>query len=134
MNTKEWLNRGWHLDKEIKALQQAKQMALDKATNVSSIIDPNKVQCSKGNSTEDNLIRYTDYVLIIDKRIGELCFILNEILIAINKVEDNKQRILLIERYVNFQNWEFIKEFLEYTDTSNVFRLHNIALKKIKII
>lgn len=132
MTTKEWLNRGWKLDKEIKALQNAKQKAFEMACNVSSSIDPNKVQYSKGNSIEDKLIRYADYVLIIDKRISELCHIQNEILIAINKIEDNVQRILLIERYINFENWDNIKEIIGYTDVSNVFRLHNKALKKIK--
>jgi len=55
--TKEWLNRGRKLNSEINSLIKKQQRALEQACNTTSPLRQNKVQSSKGNTAESNMIR-----------------------------------------------------------------------------
>lgn len=132
MTTKEWLSRGWKLDNEINALLSEQKRAFDIACGTTTRISDDKVQASRGNSAETKFINYLEYSKMIDDRIDELYAIKQEILKAINKLEDNTYRTLLIERYINFKTWENIAVDMNYCYKHIVHTLHPKSLKCIK--
>lgn len=134
MTTKEWLNRGYKLDKEINALLKEQSAALTRATGSTCGTSAERVQTSRRNTTEDRFINYASYSELIDNRIDELYAIKQEILSAINKVDDAVLRTLLIEKYVNFHTWEQIACNMNYSYVHVVHNLHPKALNAISKI
>lgn len=134
MTTKEWLNRGYKLDKEINALLKEQSAALTRATGSTCGTNAERVQTSRRNTTEDRFINYASYSELIDNRIDELYAIKQEILSAINKVDDAVLRTLLIEKYVNFHTWEQIACNMNYSYVHVVHNLHPKALNAISKI
>lgn len=134
MTTKEWLNRGYKLDNEINALLKEQSAALTRATGSTCGTSAERVQTSRRNTTEDRFINYASYSELIDNRIDELYAIKQEILSAINKVDDAVLRTLLIEKYVNFHTWEQIACDMNYSYVHVVHNLHPKALNAISKI
>ena len=134
MTTKEWINRGYKLDKEINALLKEQSAALTRATGSTCGTSAERVQTSRRNTTEDRFINYASYSELIDNRIDELYAIKQEILSAINKVDDAVLRTLLIEKYVNFHTWEQIACNMNYSYVHVVHNLHPKALNAISKI
>ena len=131
MTVKEWLKRARVLDKEINQLLIAKREAYARA--VGSGVDTSKeqVQGGGGNGTEDKFIRVADYELLIDKKIDKLLEIKQEIIEAVNEVEDSTYRTLLLAYYVNCKTWEQVAEELNY-NLRWIYRLHGRALQAIE--
>ena len=134
MTSKEWLNRGYKLDKEINALLNEQSAALTRATGSTCGTNAERVQTSRRNTTEDRFINYASYSELIDNRIDELYAIKQEILSAISKVNDAVLRTLLIEKYVNFHTWEQIACNMNYSYVHVVHNLHPKALNAISKI
>lgn len=130
MGTKEWLNRGREADKYINELLKEKEEALTRATSVTAVSDSERVQSSKGNSTERKFIAYAEYDRLIDKHIDELWEIKTEIMQALGAVKDTTLRRLLFNRYIRCMKWESVAEDMGY-DVRHILRLHGKALKKI---
>lgn len=131
MTTKEWLNRGYKLDKEINALLKEQSAALTRATGSTCGTNAERVQTSRRNTTEDRFINYASYSELIDNRIDELYAIKQEILSAINKVDDAVLRKILLKRYINSEGWEKIAVDIGYS-LRQTQRLHGKALLKVK--
>lgn len=132
MTAKEWLNRGWKLNREIDALLEEQRRALELATATTSAPQEDKVQGGEGNRTAERFANYAAYAAEIDSRIDELFQIKQEIDQAIEKVENTTYRTLLFERYINFKKWEQIAVDMDYS-FRQITRLHGEALKKIKM-
>lgn len=131
MTVKEWLNRGFKLNKEIEQLVEAKEKAKDLACSVVSNLGNEKVQGTTGNSTENKMVSYAEYSRLLSKRIDKLLEINKEIVGAISKVDDATLRSLLTARYINFKTWERIAEDLD-KELRWVYRLHKKALNNIE--
>lgn len=133
MTAKQWLNRGYRINEEIDELMREQKQALLQATST-ALGGGEKVQSSNGNTAERRFVNYAAYSETIDKRIDELYSIKNEILAAINEVEDNTLRRLLILRYIKFYTWEEIAEKMNYSYVHVVHNLHPKALKRVNRI
>ena len=134
MTVKQWLNRGYRINEEINELIKEQKQALLQATSTALCGgEGEKVQSSNGNTTERRFVNYAAYSETIDKRIDELYAVKNEILTAINSVDDNTLRELLILRYVKFYTWEEIAIKMGYTfQWAHV--LHKRALQNVEKI
>ena len=133
MTVKEWLNRGFKLNKEIEQLKEAKEKAKNLACSVVSNLGDERVQSSSQNSTEDKMVSYAEYSRLLFKRINELLEIQKEISEAISKLDDTVLRSLLTARYINFKTWEQIAVDMNYSYV-HVLRLHDKALKCVKML
>ncbi|MCH5212253.1 MAG: DUF1492 domain-containing protein [Oscillospiraceae bacterium] len=128
MTTKEWLNRAYKLDVEINLLLEEQKAAYERACGITAVTDSERVQTSKRNTTEEKFVSYAAYSDMINKRIDELYEIKNEILEAINQIENNTLRQLLICRYIRFMTWESVAVELDITfQWAHI--LHKRALK-----
>jgi hypothetical protein len=128
---KEWLNRGRKLNSEINSLIKKQQRALEQACNTTSPLQQDKVQSSKGNTAESNMIRYADYNDKINKKVDELREVKKEILSAISKLDNKVYKTLLTERYIKFSRWEQVAKSINKTCTNTKARLHRSALKAV---
>ncbi len=133
MTAKEWLMRGWNINREINQLHEEREKAFSLACKTTGQTDKEKVQESIKNSTEDRNIRYSDYSKVIDERTDELYKIKEEILQAINKVENGTYRTLLIARYIGFKKFEEIATEMNYSYIHVVKNLHPKALSSIRV-
>lgn len=135
MTTKEWLSRGWRIDREIRELEQAQQEALALATRTTAGTDGERVDGTSGNSSERAMVAYADkaaeYAELIDSKIRELVGIKTEIIRAVGRVDDPTLRALLEARYINFKTWEQIAVKLSYS-YMHVCRLHGRALVEVQ--
>lgn len=131
---KEWLLRARKTDEEINALILEQERALTNATSTVAQSGSEKVQTSNVNTSEGKFINYASYSEMIDNRIDELYAIKQEILQAINLVDDGTLRTLLIARYINFGTWEQIAVDLHYSYVHIVHNLHPKSLKAISEI
>lgn len=128
---KEWLNRGRKLNSEINSLIKKQQRAFEQACNTTSPLQQDKVQSSKGNTAESNMIRYADYNDKINKKVNELHEVKKEILSAISKLDNKVYKTLLTERYIKFSRWEQVAKSINKTCTNTKARLHRSALKAV---
>ena len=131
MTTKEWLNRGWKLDKEIDALLSEQRRAFDIACSTTTSLTQDKVQTSQSNSAENKFINYANYSKMIDDRIDELYAIKQEILQAINTVDGIRHREILTRRYLDFESIHSIATKMNVTDRA-VKKMHIRAIEKIE--
>lgn len=133
MTVKEWLNRGFKLNKEIEQLKEAKEKAKDLACSVVSNMGNERVQSDNGNSAENKMVSYAEYSRLLYKRIDKLLEINKEIVEAISKVDDTTLRSLLTARYINYKTWEAVTEAIGYNSEKWVrTALHKKALTAVK--
>lgn len=132
MTVKEWMNRARELNIEIDSLLEEQQAAFAMATGVTVAAGGEKVQASKGNTTEMKFTNYAAYSELIDSRIDELYKIKREILMVIKKVDDTVLRALLLKRYILFKTWEKVADEIHYSYKHTVHSLHPKALQKIE--
>ena len=130
MTVKEWLSRGYKIDREINALLSEREEAFALACKVTAPPSDNeKVSATTGNGSEARFIKYADYSKLIDRRIDELYRIKSEIMTVITLIDNNTYRTLLIMRYVQFKTWEQIAEGMGYSDKWVRTYLHKMALE-----
>lgn len=130
MTAKEFLQRGWKVDLEIRELLQAKEEAFARALHAGGG-DGERVQQSVDNRQESRNVEYANYSLHIDRKIDELCAIKDEILDIIMQVEDSALRTVLIARYINFKSWENIMVDMGYS-WRQVMRMRARALAEVE--
>lgn len=126
MSAKEYLQRGWNLNREIEALQNAKRRSYDRCT--SSTVRPSGMP--GGTPSVDVLSSYVDFSAEIDRQIDRLVGIQREIAAVIGKVQDNRLRMVLTERYICFKRWEAMACELNI-DYRWLMRLHKKALRAV---
>lgn len=116
METKEWLNQGRYLTKEIRALKDA----LDKADKMADCV-------------LDSF--FSKYKETLEDKIRQLSQTNEDIISTIYKVEDNILRTLLIERFINNKTWEMVAHRLGYDFYHVIKRLYPKAVSEVdKII
>ena len=132
MTKKEWLSRARHIDKEIKALEEAKQGLYERATKSTATINP--TGGTQGSSEPYKAEEYAICAAEIERAEKRLQAVKIEVLTAINGIDDPDSvlRTILIEYYVSCKNWEQIAIDIGYSYRQTT-RKHGEALAKIKI-
>ena len=109
MTNKEWLNRGWKLVDEINSLEAAREKAI-------------KLRGEK---------KREKYTKLIDKKVRELIKVQVEIIMAIYRLPDRKDRMILQLRYLAYLSHEQIAEIMVYDETRSVGRRIDAAAERI---
>ena len=115
MTAKEWLERGFKLDMEIKQLTEAKELA--KQMN---------------ESCGGNVPNYRQYSKMLFVRIDRLLNISMEITEVISKLDNAVYRAMLTARYINFKTWEEIAEDMEM-DLRWIYRMRKKAIAQVEV-
>ena len=130
MTAKEWLMRGWELNKEIDILEMAKWRAYDRCTSKTQTL---KERVHSSNSEYDSMTAYAALSEQIDTMIDKLIDLKKTTLQAVQQLDKSVYRQILIARYINFETWEAIATRLNYS-YMQVCRLHGRALLAIQPI
>ncbi len=128
MTAKEWLSQARHMEKRLKALEESKQRAYERATSAVAPIRDGYVH----NSTSEN--KSNSYVILsdeVDRQAEALNEKKAEITKVIGQVQDNLLATLLTEYYVNGKTWNEVAICIGYSYHDTVQRKHPAALQKI---
>ena len=102
----------------------------DRLTHITQSYDGDGAQASKDPHKFDALLELEDKV---DRKIDELYKVKAEILDAIDKLEDSRERIALRVYYIDMKTWEEVAVELHYT-WRQTMRIRKAALTKIEVI
>lgn len=130
MNIRKWLERARNIDEDIKALEQAKNDALSKATYQSPAFEE-CVNMTKDNSNELKNIAYSNFMDKLESLQKKNFEIKAEILSVISELEDNRERAMLTDFFVNNKTAMMIADE-KNCDISVVYRKINSGIKKIE--
>ena len=129
---KEFLNRYRHLVQRRESLLREIDMIRARATSTSiQIKDVNVLSSSRihDQMAEDAAI-LADSTSALDEIVREIDKALSEILIAIDAVDDEKQKTLLTLRYVEGLSWQQVQIRMAYEHSQTMF-MHGVALSKV---
>ncbi len=134
ITTKEYLRQTFKLDAQINSLIREIETMEAKATKVTTLLDPDRVEKSTGvcaNSQESLVVKMVDYKNLVNKKIDELIDLKINILAAIGKIDNPDQRTVLMLRYINLKSFEEIAVTMNYT-YRHTTRLHGKALQSFE--
>ena len=124
MTAKEWLMRGWRIDREITALERTRRETWERLTSTTPSYAGETVQ---GESDPHKYDRLAELDATITRRIDRLIDTKQEIIDVIAQVQDSRYRTLLTERYTAFKTWEQIAVDMNYS-FRQITRMHGLAL------
>ena len=133
MTAKEYLSQAWRLDQEITTKIETLDSLNALATKATQTITGMPHNPSRSRSPmEDVICKIIDLQKEINDDIDRLVDLKKDISDVIKAVEDKELRLILEKRYINNQTWPEISVDLGYK-MRYMFKLHDIALEKIKI-
>lgn len=127
MTAKAWLSRGRTIDRELRALNEAREAMIAQMTKATRT-QGEVVQTSKDPHRFDKLGELAER---IEQRTRELDSVKAEIFTVINAVPDGLCRCVLLERYINCKSFERCAVDLNVS-IRNVWRLHGRALQMVE--
>ena len=129
MTAKQFLSRGRWIEREIRSLIRTRDETRDRLTHITQNYDGDGAQTTKDPHKFDALVEL-EYKL--DERIDELCAVKTEILDAIGKLEDSRERLALQLYYIDMKSWEQVAVELHYSWRQTMYirkqAINNIAL------
>ncbi len=128
---KEYLNQAYYLDMRIKALQDELTMLesiLFRCTPSYSNTGHNSSPQPTFEYTIDRVIQYRER---LNNEIDNLIDKKRDIKKTIDKLDNDKEKLVLHKRYINFQTFESIAEDLDVTPRQ-VYKIHKKTLEKLK--
>lgn len=131
MTAKEWLKSYRGIDMKINSLCDE----LEHWKAVATKMTPSSRQESRSNATNDKVglavAKIIDLENSINDEINKLVNLRAEIETAIAKVEDERYRVILTERYLNGKKWCEVSKAVHISDMKWLKKLHGRALEKI---
>lgn len=131
---KSWLNRGYKVNEEIKRLEASVMNLQARAASITPRYGGDAVAGSKDPHKFDGYLeaaeRYADAVKELVTRLSDTS---GEIVRVIYQVRDNRERAVLVNRYLNFLTWEQTAVDMSYSYVQ-VIRIHGRALQSVKKI
>ncbi len=119
------LNEAFKKDKLIKV----KEMQIQDLVNTSlrsPILNPDRVQTSMRNNTEERNLKIAELGKEIKEDLEELIKAKKELSEAIDMLDDDTEKAVLNLRYVQLLKWEDISKVLYYSE-KYLFKLHKKA-------
>lgn len=128
MTAKQWLARGRWIEREITALMKTRDEIRDRLTHITQSYDGDGAQSTKDPHKFDALLEMEDR---LDEMIDKLYQTKNEILAAIDKLEDSRERIALRAYYIDMKTWEEVAVELHYA-WQQTMRIRKSAIQHIE--
>lgn len=133
-DVKAWLQRGWRINEEIARLELSATNLRCRAASVTPQYGGDAVAGTKDPHKMDNYLEAVErYAELVRERIDNLSRVSGEIVRVIYRVRDNRERAVLIDRYLNFLTWEQIAVKASYS-YMQVTRIHGRALQSVRAI
>lgn len=130
MTAKQYLNRVRRIDKEISALLRLVQKTRESLETITQNYDSDGAQSTKNPHKYDRLVELES---LVDQKIDEQIQMKADILCTIMQLDDRRQRLVLMEYYIEMKTWEQVAVDLNYS-YMHVTRIHGYALKEVQKI
>jgi hypothetical protein len=127
---KQYLNRVRRIDKEIGALLRLVQQTRESLESITQNYQSDGAQSSKNPHKYDRLIELES---MVDEKIDEQIALKTEILDTIMQVEDRRQRLVLMEYYIEMKTFEQVAVDIHYSWRQTV-KIHGYALLAVEEI
>ena len=133
METKEYLeqarNINIQIDSKLEQVSALRQLAIKASSTISPVPpsgtpDPHRL--------EKTITRMMDMEHEVDEDIDHLVQLKADIMKAVSRVPDDRERVVLELRYLAFKDWASIADAIGLP-VRQVYRLHDEALKHIEI-
>ena len=130
MQAKTYLKKAKRIDFFIKAKEEELLMLKTKAEGIGAMnLNPDKVQSSPNQTKlQDDVIAVIECERKIQKAIDDLIKLHSEITEKIDAIENDDYRLILMLRYLNLKEWEYIAVEMNFS-YSHTLHLHKQALK-----
>jgi DNA-directed RNA polymerase specialized sigma subunit len=130
MNAKQWLGRARFIDREIALLQKTKEETRDKLTKITQSYESDGAQVSKDQHKFDRLVELEN---MIDQKVDELTDTKKEIMQVIFRLEDRRQKMVLISYYIRMKTFEQIAVEMNYSfrQITNIRRRGIMEVQKL---
>lgn len=122
-------NINLQIDSKLEQVSALRQLAT-KASSALSPVPPSGTP--NPHRLEETIAKMMDMEHEVDEAIDGLVELKGNIMKAINRVPDERERVVLELRYLAFKDWAAIAETLGL-HVRQVYRLHEEALKNIEI-
>ncbi len=132
MSAKDWLKRARDAGKRLKALEESKRRAYDRATAATRALRLDFAGSAGNFTSSSKNDTYTVLSDEVDRQKDEIDRICAEITRVIGQVDDNILATLLTEYYVNDRSWGEVAAAINYDYGYMIRRLHPKALQKIE--
>ncbi len=133
MNTKEFLQQAFLLDKRINSKIQQLQELEALATNCTAVMsDMPKAPSGSTSRLEDTVLKIIEQKHEINDAIDRLVDVKSKIQKAIDELDNTQQQFVLEQRYLCMRSWEEIARDLGCS-TRHTSRLHNAGIKNLKL-
>lgn len=127
---KSYLNQAYYIDRRIDVLQNELSMLESKLEKCSPSYTTTRCG-SPQPSFEYTLDRVIKYRETLNREINNLVDHKRDIKQAIEKLDNDKEKLILYKRYINFQTFESIAEDLKL-DPRQIYRIHKKTLEKLQ--
>ena len=130
MQAKQYLRKAKRINSFIKAREEELEMLRFKAESIGSgIAEMDKVQTThKNDRLESDVIAIIECEEKIRKAVDDLRRLHIEIMEKIDAIDNDDLRLVLVLRYLNLKEWEFIAVEMNYSYQHTLF-LHKKALR-----
>lgn len=133
MTAKEFLNRGFHIDRRINSRLDQIARLKELATKTNATLSDMPGNPNHDNSKlEDIVVKIVTLENEINEDIDRLVEISREVMVAVNTVTEPQENLVLSRRYLNFWTWEDIAAEMDCS-VRHIHRLHGKALEEVKI-
>ena len=116
------------IDKEISALLRLVQSTRESLESITQNYNSDGAQVTKDPHKFDRLIELES---LVDSKVDEQIELKAEILRTIMQLDDRRQRLVLMEYYIEMKTWEQVAVDLNYS-YMHITRLHGYALKEVQ--
>lgn len=130
MTAKQWLGRARFIDREIALLQKTKAETRDSLTKITQSYESDGAQVSKDPHKFDRLAELES---MIDEKVDELTRTKAEIMQVIFRLEDRRQKMVLISYYIRMKTFEQIAVEMNYSfrQITNIRRRGIMEVQKL---
>lgn len=128
MTAKQYLNRVRRIDKEIEALLRLVQRTRESLETVTQNYEADGAQSTKNPHKYDRLVELES---LVDAKIDEQISMKAEILNTIMQLEDRRQRLVLMEYYIEMKTFEQVAVDIHYS-WRQIMNIHGHALKEVE--
>ncbi len=133
MTAKEWLSRARNARMRLKALEESKRRAYERATSGTRALRHDFTGLSGNFTSGSKSDSYAVLSAEVDRQKDEVNKKCAEVTRVIARVEDNILATLLTEYYVNGKTWSETAEVIHYS-TRHVHKLHEKAVEAVQVI
>jgi len=130
MTAKQWLGRARYIDREIALLLKTKAETRDSLTKITQSYESDGAQVSKDPHKFDRLAELEN---MIDEKVDELTRTKAEIMQVIFRLEDRRQKMVLISYYIRMKTFEQIAVEMNYSfrQITNIRRRGIMEVQKL---